>query len=274
MMILRTGTDPARPHRPGSGRPRSPRATAAFTLIELLVVMGIIGVLVAMLLPAVNRAVIAVRNAACASRIAQIQAGLENFKNDWGVYPPSASADEDAGVLRDACRGSGYGRELLTVALIGPGPERKGWGRALGTDEHYVLPFGGESQTVTYGPYYQGDFRWTGRGAFIPDAFPSPDRPILYYRYDRRNGAYNCQDNPTTGDLGEGFQSESHFKLSAMYKPPDGPDCWQRKDYLLICAGADRMYGWIKDTDPPEPASRRNEIVEGTAMCDDVTNFD
>ncbi|MEA3367096.1 MAG: type II secretion system protein [Planctomycetota bacterium] len=271
MMILRTGTDPARLHRPGPHRPRSPRAPAAFTLIELLVVMGIIGVLVAMLLPAVNRAVIVVRNAACASRIAQIEAGLANFKNDWGIYPPSANGDEDAEVLRGACPGSGYGRELLTVALIGPGPERKGWGRA---DDDNALPFGGRSETVTYGPYYQGEFRWTGRGAFIPDAFPSPDRPILYYRYSRRNAAYNDKDNPS-GEFGEGFQNEAHFKLSAMYETPDSTtDRWQRQDYLLICAGADRMYGWIKDTDPPEAASRRSEIVQGTAMCDDLTNFD
>jgi len=266
MMILQTGIDAARPRRP--------RAHAAFTLVELLVVMGIIGVLVAMLLPAVNRAVIAVRNAACASRIAQIEAGLANFKNDWGIYPPSTNADEDAAELRDACPGSGYGRELLTIALVGPGPGRKGWGRALGSDEQYKLPFGGQSQTVTYGPYYQGEFRWSGRGAFIPDAFPSPDRPILYYRYDRRSAAYKHQDNQT-GNLGEGFQNEAHFELSAKYETPDSrEDRWQRKDYLLICAGADRMYGWIKDTDPPEAAGRRNEIVEGTALCDDLTNFD
>lgn len=268
MMILRTGIDAVRQRRP--------RAHAAFTLIELLVVMGIIGVLVAMLLPAVNRAVIAVRNAACASRIAQIEAGLANFKNDWGVYPPSTNTGDDAAELRAECPGSGYGRELLTVALIGPGPERKGWGRALGTDEQYKLPFGGQSQTVTYGPYYQGEFRWSGRGAFIPDAFPSPDRPILYYRFSRRGAACNYQDNPPTGDLGEGFQSEDHFKLSATYETPDSSstDRWQRKDYLLICAGADRMYGWIKDTDPPEATNRRADIVEGTALCDDLTNFD
>ncbi|MFO8014215.1 MAG: type II secretion system protein, partial [Phycisphaerae bacterium] len=185
-MTLRTGTDPAPPRRP--------HAPAAFTLVELLVVMGIIGVLVAMLLPAVNRAVIAVRNASCAARVSQVQAALATFKNDWGVYPPSDDQADDASRLSQHWSGgSTYGKNLLTVALIGPGPERKGWGRAA-EDEQHALPFGGSSESIQYGPYYQGEFRWTGRGAFIPDAFPSPDRPILYYRYDRRNATYHYED--------------------------------------------------------------------------------
>jgi hypothetical protein len=237
--------------------------------------MGIIGVLVAMLLPAVNRAVIAVRNASCANRIAQIEAGLANFKNDWGVYPPSDDQDDDASHLSQHCPGGArYGKNLMTVALIGPGPERKGWGRGA-TDDQHALPFGGQSESTQYGPYYQGEFRWTGRGAFIPDAFPSPDRPILYYRYDRRSGKYHYDDNQSAGgDLGEGFRNEDHFELSATYETPDSRETrWQRKDYLLICAGADRMYGWIKDTDPPEAADDRDQITEGEAVCDDLTNF-
>ncbi|MFO8013654.1 MAG: hypothetical protein R6X20_10155, partial [Phycisphaerae bacterium] len=60
----------------------------------------------------------------------------------------------------------------------------------------------------------------------------------------------------------------------ATFETPDSRETrWQRKDYLLICAGADRMYGWIKDTDPPEAADDRDEITEGTAVCDDLTNF-
>jgi prepilin-type N-terminal cleavage/methylation domain-containing protein len=271
MMTSRTGTDTAPPRRRAT-----PAARAAFTLVELLVVMGIIGVLVAMLLPAVNRAVIAVRNASCKNRISQIEAGLASFKSDWGVYPPSDRSHEDAtAVLTGESPGSDYGKSLLAVALIGPGPEAKGWGKSLENESpKYKLPFGGTSESQVYGPYYQGEFRWTGRGAYIPDAFPSPDRPILYYKFDRRTGTYNHEDNPT-GDINEGFQSEQHFELSAKYEAPgNSPERWQRRDYLLICAGADRMYGYIEDTDPPTAARNRNDITKGEAVTDDLTNFD
>jgi len=267
MMISRTGTDAAPARR---GPPA--RAPAAFTLIELLVVMGIIGVLLGMLLPAVNRVVVASRNAACANRIAQIEAALATFKNDWGVYPPSDKDDNDADTLVSECPGTDSGYGLLCVALIGPGPEAKGWGRAV-ADEDYKLPFSGTDKTTAYGPYYQGDFRWTGRDAFIPDAFPAPDRPILYYRYDRGTGQYDYEDNPR-GDIDEGFQSETHFELSATYEVPDSREPRvRRKDYLLICAGADRMYGYITDDDPPRAATRRTEVTDGSAICDDITNY-
>jgi len=271
MTILRTGTEAA-----GSRRLRPARA-AAFTLIELLVVMGIIGVLVGILLPAVNRVVVTVRNAACASRIAQIHAGLENFKNDWGVYPPSNRGDEDADRLEQNCPGSEpYGKELLTVALVGPNADAKGWGRPV----EGVLPFGDLlEESVAYGPYYQGEFEWDSEEARIPDAFPSPERPILYYRYDRGDSTYRADDNPSGEGLGEGFQSEDHFELSAKYLPPDVTNWnnakWQRKDYLLIAAGHDRMYGWVVEDQQTGDvrAATQQEVEDGTATCDDLTNF-
>jgi prepilin-type N-terminal cleavage/methylation domain-containing protein/prepilin-type processing-associated H-X9-DG protein len=74
-------------------RSQARRLRAAFTLVELLVVIAIIGVLVALLLPAVQTAREASRRTACANNIKQIAMGMQMHHDVFGRLPTGGDAN-------------------------------------------------------------------------------------------------------------------------------------------------------------------------------------
>lgn len=114
-----------------------------FTLIELLVVIAIIGVLVAILLPAVQQARAAARRTQCQNNLKQIGLALHQFHDANGAFPPARLVLDGIRTLSENGTTSGVDEPSWLIHIL-PHLEQS----AVFSSWDLYKPFGAQSLTV------------------------------------------------------------------------------------------------------------------------------
>ena len=81
----------------GAKQPSPTRNRQGFTLVELLVVIAIIGILISMLLPAVQQVREAARRISCTNNLRQLSIAVTNYHSSNFRFPPGSVIGQGAG---------------------------------------------------------------------------------------------------------------------------------------------------------------------------------
>lgn len=186
------------------------RTDRAFTLIELLTVIGIIGVLVALLFPAIKSALIKAEVTRAQSAIANLSTAFRAYYTEYGKWPISDSVDQwneynyvvDSNMVA-LLSGSDVG------TLTSPGPTIEQLGVVGGTSPK--AQFQGNPRRIVFLQLKQSDI---GNVPGCPGCYLDPWKKAYYMKFDVTYGN-------TTADP---FENTNYWVSSGFLIWSDGPD--------------------------------------------------
>jgi prepilin-type N-terminal cleavage/methylation domain-containing protein/prepilin-type processing-associated H-X9-DG protein len=221
-----------------------------FTLIELLVVIAIIGLLIALLLPAVQSAREAGRRTQCINNIKQLGLAVHQYVDSIGVLPPTMVL---AGSGTKVAWSNGWSVQMRILPAIGQGPAYNAINFSVAYQQHenttvtglviatFLCPSEANQQPTshqTFGDVGVNNYGWCMGDWFVWGSFggPSPNR-----------SAFGPNQSRTWADFTDGLSQTMLLAEVKSYQP-----------YLRDCGGLSKI------NDPssvPTPDANPTQVV-------------
>ena len=201
-----------------------------FTLVELLVVIAIIGILVSLLLPAVQAAREAARRMQCSNNIKQIGLAIHNYHDTFGVLP--------SGTINAMS-----GHPTMTAILTAPGTG----GLLNHTGHMLILPFIEQSSLYNQINFSIASSGFSGNGGMVPrGGWPNANTPLMKTLIP----TYLCPSD-------RGTERGALVDTSTAYMA-DG----QRHTNYALCAGA-HSNGWPQQASWQAYSGSASTLMDG-----------
>jgi prepilin-type processing-associated H-X9-DG protein/prepilin-type N-terminal cleavage/methylation domain-containing protein len=256
-------------HRFNQGTTRK-HAHAGFTLVELLVVVGIIGVLVSLLLPALSKARESANSVKCKSNLSGMTKAAEQYKNQYRVFVPGRLEQLTSGQVhsvegKDQYRPRWYeilGGIVGNIANHNPQPvEDDSW---TISNEWFLCPTVPEwinSRNYPYG--YNHQFLGNARKRLTP--LPDGTKPWVNYPVSTSRVSNGSETVMIADSLGTAVSVPLKDRQGYLVTGKKDPDANGNKGFLLDAprqtANSDRADNQISAMYHSGPAARHNKKV-------------
>lgn len=230
-----------------------------FTLVELLVVIAIIGILVALLLPAIQAAREAARRSECSNNLKQLALAVQNYHDSFGVFPPAVGGSYMSGHYQQTgCPGWYHANGFSWRTMILPQIEEQALYDQMDFDYCYGSCWGGRG------------FPWMGMdpatgapagerpGEIMVDAFLCPSDPTTRIGNDAPTNYAGCYgDHPRIENERGVFSVRRKVKMASVV---DGTantamigEVFRGKDFYRAggsgaSANGQRCRRWVEET--------------------------
>lgn len=251
----------------------NPPRRRGFTLVELLVVIAIIGILVALLLPAVQSAREAARRMQCQNNLKQLALGVLNYENTIKSFPPSIQfSGSDAPDTSDNVRPN-------WIILILPYCEQQNLYDSFnktvpisndlnkvqrGTELAFVkCPSDGNNRIKFKGNSTGEGDNWA-RGNYGANGVNGAMNSSVPWDDNTRRGVMGCNRAVELGQIIDGTSNTLMIgELRAGLSDIDRRGTW-----ALGTAGASALFwhGYSGDANGPNAANDRSDDIEGCSQ--------